>query len=278
MRATAAAAARQHPAGAFFALVFVTSWGGGLALRSVLTAMGAAFGPLAALSLFPALIVSVAVIGLLLTLTVDGREGVRRLRARATTWRLGPWYALVLLPPACILLALTGLSAIDPVFAPGFFPVGFSFGIAAGLLEEVGWTGYALPALGVRRSWQSASVVIGVLWGLWHLPVIDFLGAATPHRAWLAAFALSFVLMVSALRVIISWAAIRTGSLVIAQLVHISSTGCLVMFGPPRVSPAQEACWYASYGLLLWIAATVILLRANRKNGDRPSVPAAQRS
>lgn len=260
---TPAALVGRHPVGTWFALVFLTSWGGGLALRAVLNAVGVTFGPIAALSLFPALILTVAVSGVIFTRVIDGANGIRRLRESATRWRLGGWYLSALLPPTLILLALRPLSAIDPAFAPNFFPAGFSFGVAAGLLEEVGWTGYALPALTRQRSWKSASVGLGVAWGFWHLPVVDFLGAATPHRQWLIAFFLSFLLVVSALRVIISWAATRTGSLIVAQIIHISSTGSLVMLGPPHVSPAQEALWYAAYGALLWIVAAVILVRSN---------------
>src|SRR5262249_39073883 len=126
------------------------------------------------------------------------------------------------------------------------------------------------PALVAHRSWKSASVVIGLVWGLWHLPVVDFLGAATPHAAWRQPFALAFVLMVSGLRVIVSWAAVRTDSLVAAQLLHLSSTGCLVMLGPPHATAAQEACWYAVYGALLWIVAAGILVSARDEARSLP--------
>jgi len=99
---------------------------------------------------------------------------------------------------------------------------------------------------------------------LWHVPVIDALGAATPHHGALPAFALAFVGMVSALRVIIAWAASRTGSLLIAQLIHLSSTGSLVMFGPPGVTPAQEALWYGAYAIALWIVAALLLIRGGQ--------------
>ena len=108
---------------------------------------------------------------------------------------------------------------------------------------------------GVRR----ASVLLGVVWGLWHLPVVDSLGAASPHRtAWLGFF-LAVVLVLSGLRVIISWAAARTGTILIAQLIHVSSTGCLVMLGPSGVTPAKEALKYGVYGFLLWLVAAWIL-------------------
>jgi membrane protease YdiL (CAAX protease family) len=230
--------------------VFFISWGSGLALH------------VHALALFPVLILSVAGAALILTRIVDGTEGLRRLWNEAKTWRIGWWYTLALVPPALILIALFTLRAFaGPPFSPNFFPVGFLFGIPAGLFEEIGWTGYALPKLIARMSWQRTSVVLGVLWGLWHLPVVDGLGAAVPHGEWLPAFTIAFIAAVSALRVLITWAALRTRSLLIAQLIHISSTGSLVMFGPPRVSPPQEALWYGAYAAALWIVAAVLLFR-----------------
>jgi membrane protease YdiL (CAAX protease family) len=160
-----------------------------------------------------------------------------------------------------ILAALLFLHATaGPSFAPNFFPIGLAFGVPAGLFEEIGWTGFLFPKLSARLGWKRASVLLGVVWGLWHLPVIDALGAATPHRGSLPAFFLVFVVLLTGLRIIMSWAASRTRSIAIAQLVHISSTGSLVVLGPKAVTAAQETIWYAGYAVLLWIAAAAILV------------------
>ncbi|HEX4566748.1 MAG TPA: hypothetical protein VH138_08950, partial [Vicinamibacterales bacterium] len=86
------------------------------------------------------------------------------------------------------------------------------------------------------------------------------------------AFAAAFIVVLSGLRVIISWSATSTRSLPLAQLIHISSTGSLVMLGPPRVTPEQEAVWYAAYGIALWVVAGLIL-----KRGDPQLTPALSR-
>jgi membrane protease YdiL (CAAX protease family) len=166
----------------------------------------------------------------------------------------------VLIPPALILLVLTVLRAlVGDSFRPNFFPLGFSFGIAAGLLEEIGWTGYLFPRLRALLGWKRASVLLGFLWGFWHLPVADYLGAAAPHASAWPAFFLAFVLIVSAMRVIICWAVTRTRSVLIAMLIHISSTGSLVMFAPLKATAAQEARWYGVYGAAVWLVAGAIL-------------------
>jgi membrane protease YdiL (CAAX protease family) len=188
----------------YFGMVFGISWVGGLAVYAGVRMNGPTWGPAEALGLFPVLILSVAGTGFGLTRLVDGKSGSLALWRRIVRWRVGPWYLLVLLPPALIFLVLEALRGLGgPSFAPNFFLAGFLFGIPAGLFEEIGWSGYAFPKLCSRLSWNQASVLLGVLWGLWHLPVVDALGAAAPHRVWWPAFFFAFVLILSAMRIII---------------------------------------------------------------------------
>ena len=95
---------------------------------------------------------------------------------RIVHWRVAPiWYGVVLLGP--VLLMLAGL-ALEVALLGGRPP---SLGALIGVLpilviitvtlgEEVGWRGYALPALQARYGALVSSVILGVLWALWHLP------------------------------------------------------------------------------------------------------------
>lgn len=58
----------------------------------------------------------------------------------------------------------------------------------------------------------------------------------------------------TAMRVLIAWMYANTKSILLAQLMHASSTGSLVIFSPPHVTAAQETLWYAVYACILWIA------------------------
>ena len=51
----------------------------------------------------------------------------------------------------------------------------------------------------------------------------------------------------------------------LAQLVHRSSTGALVVFGPPRATAGQEVFWYAVYGTALWLVMAVVILAAGKR-------------
>lgn len=97
--------------------------------------------------------------------------------------RVAPvWYGVVLLGPILLMLAalaleVVALSGQPPSLGPliGALPVlvivalYMVFFVALG--EEVGWRGYDLPALQARYGALVSSVILGVLWALWHLPV-----------------------------------------------------------------------------------------------------------
>jgi membrane protease YdiL (CAAX protease family) len=105
------------------------------------------------------------------------------------------------------------------------------------------------------------ALLLGVLWGIWHFPVVDSLGAASPHGAYLLEFFASFVGAMVAMRVLIAWLYTNTGSVLAAQLLHACSTASLVALSAPHVSPAQEALWYVAYAVVLWAAVGVVVVR-----------------
>jgi membrane protease YdiL (CAAX protease family) len=65
--------------------------------------------------------------------------------------------------------------------------MGILFGIPAGFLEGIGWMGYAFPKMRSQNNGLAPSILLGVLWALWHLLGINYLGTAIPHRCLLAA-------------------------------------------------------------------------------------------
>lgn len=160
--------------------------------------------------------------------------------------------------PAAVFGVLTVLrTLVSPNFAPGFFVYGIGAGLLVGVFEEVGWTGFAYPRLRTRFRALGGALLLGVLWGLWHLPVVDALGAASPHGRYWPEFFASFVAMLIPLRVLIAGVYNNTGSLLMAQLLRASFTGFLVVLSASRVTPAQEAVWYLAYAVVLGVVAGV---------------------
>jgi uncharacterized protein len=128
-----------------------------------------------------------AVAALLAAALTGGRGALRDLGARLVRWRVGwRWYLVVVLGPAAfsvavaLLYALMGgsFAAATPpvlrgetplVILPLFLVVLF---ITDGVGEELAWRGFALPRLLASYNALVASLILGVLWALWHLPLV----------------------------------------------------------------------------------------------------------
>jgi membrane protease YdiL (CAAX protease family) len=259
---------RSRPALAYFLLTFVISWICAFAVAAPHLFRHESLPRLTGILMFPAMLLGPCVSSFAMTFFLDGKTGIRDLFARMTRWRLSlPWYVLLFLPPTLVLLVLYSLRAfISQVYAPNRFFIGILFGIPAGILEEIGWTGFAFPKLVLHRSALSSSLILGVLWSLWHLPVINFLGTITPHGPYWLPFFLAFAFAMTAMRVIICWAYTHTQSILLAQLLHISSTASLVIFSPTNVSGAQEPFWYSLYGTALWCLIVFPIIQSEGKN------------
>jgi membrane protease YdiL (CAAX protease family) len=114
--------------------------------------------------------------------------------------------------------------------------------------EEFGWRGYALPVLQDRLGWRAASLGLGLVWGVWHLPLFFIDGTAQAHIP-LALFQLSVV----AMSVVFAWLGNRTaGSVVAALLFHTA-----INFWPAVVPVLPTEASYRAYA---FVVATLVVL------------------
>ena len=126
---------------------------------------------------------------LIMTLLTEGGSGLRNLLKRIFKWKVDfRFYAFAILIPAglfacaCLLnrmttgnwpdVALLGeveyLPYLTPLGALGIWLITFGLG------EETGWRGFALPHLQKTRSAAAATLLIGILWACWHLPMFFY--------------------------------------------------------------------------------------------------------
>jgi uncharacterized protein len=260
---------RRYPLVAYFALTFLISWTGALAVAAPHLIRDEPLPKMTGILMFPAMLLGPTFAGIVLTRIVDGKSGLRVLFSQMfRAWVPPGWYTALLLPPALVLAVLLLLERFaSPVYAPNRFFMGILFGIPAGFLEEIGWMGYAFPKMRSQSNGLVPSIILGLLWALWHLPVINYLGTATPHGVYWLPFFLAFSFAMTAMRVLIAWIYTNTKSVFMAQLMHVSSTGSLVLFSAARVTPAQEAMWYTLYGTVLWLVVGIVVKTLGRRLG-----------
>jgi membrane protease YdiL (CAAX protease family) len=161
----------------YFVLALAVTWV--LWWLAVLDARGLISVPIPAqpLGAFGPLVAAVIV-----TAQESGRAGLRSLLGRILQWRVAPiWYGVAILGPILLYLAALALevllggqppslgSLVGVLPIVGIITVYMVFFVALG--EEVGWRGYALPALQARYGALVSSAILGVLWCLWHLPL-----------------------------------------------------------------------------------------------------------
>ena len=265
---------RRHPVATYFALTFAISWGGFLLVvgpggfASTSWETDARF-PLAVL----AMLAGPSTAGVLLTLLMDGRAGIRELGSRLLKWRVGAsWYAMALLPaPLLAAAVLFALSLSSPLFTTNEWGAVLLSGITAGLtvvLEELGWTGFAVPRLRRRYSVVTTGLIVGVLWGAWHflqgLYISGTYAGPLPLALFLPLNLLGAIAQLTAYRVLLVWLYDRTGSLLLVTLMHGSLTASTIFI----FRPLAVGLSFLTYGWLmaaaLWAVVGVVALADSR--------------
>ena len=121
-----------------------------------------------------------SIMGLAFAARTGGRLEFRRLLGSLVSWRVGVrWYLVGLLVPAAItLIAVLLFIASGGAFGTPSYgrlalaPIALLFAIPFGPLgEELGWRGFALPRLVERHGAIAASIILGLVWTLWHTPL-----------------------------------------------------------------------------------------------------------
>lgn len=223
--------------------------------------------------LFPvglAMMTGPSIAGILLTGLVSGRGGLRDLIARFLTWRVGArWYMVALLTAPLLMTAVPfAFSVFFPELLPGivtrhdkaFLLTGIAAGLVVGFCEELGWTGFAIPRWRLRYGVLSTGLIVGFLWGAWHL-LVNVWSSGSPSGGISPALLLHTVLfsvgILPAYRVLMVWVYDRTGSLLVAMLLHTSLTASNVIF-IPLATGVPLAIWSLVVAAALWIAVWAV--------------------
>jgi membrane protease YdiL (CAAX protease family) len=269
---------RRHPVAAFFTLTFSVSWGG------TLLAIGSSGGmrgttpasePRFAYALV-AMLAGPSVTGIVLTWLVSGRAGLREFASRLLACRVVPaWYVIaLLLPPAVMTATLLVLSSTSPAFVPGIFTsddkvslllISLAVGLSAGVFEELGWTGFAVPNLRRRHGIFATGFIVGMWWSAWHLlPNIWSSRAAAGELSmsvYLAGITVGiFAGYLTAFRILMVWVYDRTESLLVGMLMHVSITASLLMLNPLDLAGGRLSAYSFALAAGVWAVVAAIAI------------------
>jgi membrane protease YdiL (CAAX protease family) len=252
-----------RPVIAYFGLAYASSWG---LILGFLASKGFRFTDVSlgeGFLIFLCMLAGPSFSGLLLTWRLDGRSGLADVAERARRWQVEPrWLAVALGTNPVVYLTILGTLTIlvSPAFAPGFQPIGLVIGLLAGVVEELGWTGFATPRLLCRWSPLRAGLTLGLVWATWHA-LADFTGnSATIGGQWLPYFFIYWIVTLTAYRVLMTFAYAHTRSLLVAMVMHASYTGWQFALSP-GTSGDQTFVWQALLAMAFVAIAAVVAVR-----------------
>ncbi len=217
-----------------------------------------------------------ALSAILITAVTSGKLGLKDLFRRLLLWRVpARWYLVITFgwPGIMILAALLHAQITNQ-------PLSFQWNRWSGVLtwllaapvlgfwacEEIGWRGFALPRLLDRWNALFSSIILGIVWWLWHLPYFLGMEGINPDFY-------PFLVFTVSLSILMTWVFNHTqGSIFVATFFHfwINVYEGLQADKLPLTDPGGETM--ARYWLLAGAAILVVLLYGYRSlTRDRKS-------
>jgi membrane protease YdiL (CAAX protease family) len=258
----------RWPLASFFALAFGLTWS--FLLADVLGARGlipfrlTLSGP----GLILALLMSYGptLAALLVAGATEGRVGLWSLLRALVRWRVGlRWYGLALGGPAALFFAAARLSELlggEPRPLPAqdwsLLLMGLVGSLVHGLAngEELGWRGYALPRLLRRQRPLAASLSLGAIWFVFHVPIMFVPNSIAGGQS--LATALPFLVGVLAASVLMTWLYRSTGgSVLLTTLFH----GAVNVWPSLVGGTGNEVALAWTQAALLTLAAAAVVAR-----------------
>jgi membrane protease YdiL (CAAX protease family) len=269
----------------FFSLTFAVTWTCWAAWMWT-ASLGAPIVRFRGLLLFLG-IFAPSFVALALTRRAEGREGALALLRRLFEWQVAArWYVFAIGYMAAIKLTVAVAHRVATGAWPRFGDTPWYLILAATIFstvvggqagEEIGWRGYALPRLAERIGLARGSIVLGMVWASWHLPLFFVPEADTYQQSFPV-----YVMQVTAISVAIAWLYAHTkGSLLLVMLMHsaINQSKDIVPSAVANATNAfalstSTAAWLTL--AILWIPAAYFLVQMPPVGSHLPGQPPRQ--
>lgn len=258
----------RYPLTAYFVLAYVISWTLWLSMVVLALSLKSRLGGVVnALAIF-----GPTLAGLILTTILFGQDGLRQLFSRLalSNVTMRSFWTSILLPflimIVALVIAMLMVSSLPTKLAGGMWLLTllgesvriFFFGGPLG--EEIGWRGFALPRLLATKSPFKASLILGLLWGLWHAPIYFVIGSGQNDMLQSGgSFAMlfpAFVIWTMGLAVLFTWVyKLTNGNLWIAILFHTAVNTAVFL---PSVIGMQSGIVPLLNAGLTWVAAIIL--------------------
>jgi membrane protease YdiL (CAAX protease family) len=285
---------KSRPLVAYFVLAYSWSWliWGLLVLNSKdLLPFHISFNSVAFLALESLGSFGPLLSALILVTITQGASSVRVFFRQLLIWRVGlQWYGVALFGPVLLtLIAQTGASLLGGGSAVGVTSIPRFTGITLWLLivpmflleglvtgplgEEPGWRGYALAKLQGRYNALLASLILGILWSLWHLPLFFIAGTFQSHISFLI-----FAISTTGYAFLITWIYNHTrGSVLLTLLFHtaLNTTEFFLPFSLDANWLGAAVVWLAVLIVVVVTGPTLFSLRASTLRVPAQSEPEA---
>ena len=221
---------------------------------------------------------SASLTGVILTAIVSGKTGLREMFRRLLIWRVGiGWWAFSLFAFGLMFLGGTVLAALlsgSPLHVnlnqPLYMIVPMiimQFFFDSGLGEELGWRGFLLPRLQARYNALISSIIIAIVWGLWHWPLFALEGMSPTYemgQAWgVVPSLLGYtVVVIFPYSILFTWLYNNTkGSLLLAFVFHASQAWMHLFMDPDNlISP------FLGFSAIVFVTAIVIIITSGTEN------------
>lgn len=271
----------------FFLLTFIYSWL--LWLPFVLSGFGVIqLSETAASMMTPAVMLGAfgpLLAAVILIIRKDGRSGVKKFFRNAFNFRVKLiYYVLALLLPLLItavahyIVNFTGIDILPANLFPEdlavpvivlIIPYFIFILVAGGGQEEFGWRGYAQQPLQQRFGILGGSILLGIVWGVWHLPLWFMPGEGHAYYSFYA-----FLLFTVSMSVILGWLYNASGKKLIVPLIMHAMSNVSVPFFPimHMADVEQPGYWvWVGVNVLVAICLTIWFMRKSQKQLTKKS-------